>query len=388
MRVMALVDYYLPGFKGGGPAHSVHRMITRFSDRIEFFVFTHDHDLGDRAPYPGVSAGTWTPRDGARIFYADARHVTTRAIRAVMDDVRPHVVYLNSYFSPFSRVALRLHARDRFAGAAAVVAPRGEFSPGALRLKAAKKRAYLLAARLYGLHRDVTWHLTSERELTDLQATIGRTGHIFISPPRVELPCDEPAIREKRAQEASFVFVSRIAPVKNLLGALASLRAVRGRATLAIYGPIEDAAYWRQCQTAMTRLPSNVQCQYMGALPHANVFEVLSRHHFLLLPTLGENFGHIIAEALGAGCPVLLSDQTPWMDLEAREAGWIIPLDDVRRWQDVVQRCVDMTGDAFHQMSRRARGYIETAATASMRSNDEYEMFEQAIRFERSRNRH
>jgi hypothetical protein len=47
-----------------------------------------------------------------------------------------------------------------------------------------------------------------------------------------------------------------------------------------------------------------------------------------------------------------------------------------------------MTGDAFHQMSRRARGYIETAATASMRSNDEYEMFEQAIRFERSRNRH
>jgi glycosyltransferase involved in cell wall biosynthesis len=46
----------------------------------------------------------------------------------------------------------------------------------------------------------------------------------------------------------------------------------------------------------------------------------------MVLPTYNENFGYVILEALLAGCPVILSDQPPWRDLEARQVGWTIPL--------------------------------------------------------------
>jgi glycosyltransferase involved in cell wall biosynthesis len=388
MRLMALVDYYLPGFKGGGPVRSVSRLIERLAGDAECFVVTRDRDLGDAQPYAGIPRARWLPLRSARVFYADRRHTTGQAIRAIVADVRPDVVYLNSYFSKFARIVLRLHARGRLAGAAVVVAPRGEFSPGALGLKAAKKRLYLTAARFWGLHRDITWHLTSERERAEVETALGSGVQAFISPPDLDVINHVVPRRTKTSGAASFAFISRIVPKKNLLGAIGSLQVVRGRATLTIHGPMEDAAYWRRCQEAIARLPAHVRVDCAGPVPYERVFDVLSHHHFLLLPTLGENFGHIIAVGLGAGCPVLLSDQTPWMDLETHAAGWIIPLDNARRWQDTVQQCVDMTDEEFHAMSQRARAYIEAMATPSTGSNNERDMFEQAIRLERCRPAH
>jgi glycosyltransferase involved in cell wall biosynthesis len=386
MRLMALVDYYLPGFKGGGPVRSVSRLIERLAGDAACFVVTRDRDLGDTQPYAGIARATWLPLGRARVFYADRRHTTGQGLRAIVADVRPDVIYLNSYFSKFARVVLRLHARGRLAGAAVVVAPRGEFSPGALGLKAAKKRAYLTIARIAGLHRGLTWHLTSERERAEVEAALGSAVHAFISRPHIDVPSREAPRRDKKSGTASFAFISRIVPKKNLSGAIEVLRTLKGRATLSIYGPIEDAAYWRRCQGAMSRLPAHVHAEHVGSLPHEGVFDALSRHHFLLLPTLGENFGHVIAEALCAGCPVILSDQTPWTDLEARAAGWTIALRETQRWQETIQRCVDMRSEEFHQMSQRARAYIETVAAESVCANDERDMFEHAIQFERSLN--
>src|SRR5438132_620616 len=51
--------------------------------------------------------------------------------------------------------------------------------------------------------------------------------------------------------------------------------------------------------------------RYCGPIPHEQVAGVLSDNDLLYLPTLGENFGHIIVESFAAGCPVLISDCTP-----------------------------------------------------------------------------
>jgi glycosyltransferase involved in cell wall biosynthesis len=48
----------------------------------------------------------------------------------------------------------------------------------------------------------------------------------------------------------------------------------------------------------------------------------------LLLPSHSENFGLVIAEALAAGVPTLVTDTTPWLDLRNTGAGNCVP------WRD------------------------------------------------------
>jgi glycosyltransferase involved in cell wall biosynthesis len=48
----------------------------------------------------------------------------------------------------------------------------------------------------------------------------------------------------------------------------------------------------------------------------------------MLLPTLGENFGHSIIEALSAGLPVIISNRTPWKNLMVEGVGADLPLED------------------------------------------------------------
>src|SRR3546814_15539936 len=52
----------------------------------------------------------------------------------------------------------------------------------------------------------------------------------------------------------------------------------------------------------------------------------LSRHDIFFLPTFGENYGHVIAEALEAGLRLLICDQTPWRGLAEAGVGHDLPL--------------------------------------------------------------
>lgn len=78
----------------------------------------------------------------------------------------------------------------------------------------------------------------------------------------------------------------------------------------------------------------------------------MSEHDLLLMPTLGENFGHVIPEALISGCPVLISDRTPWRELESKKAGWDIPLSRLEKFHSVLQQCVLMDNKAYKDWSR------------------------------------
>ena len=72
--------------------------------------------------------------------------------------------------------------------------------------------------------------------------------------------------------------------------------------------------------------PSNIRAVYKGEVPPDQVKRTLARHDLFFFPTRGENFGHVIFESLAAGVPVLISDQTPWSDVETHEVGWSLPL--------------------------------------------------------------
>ena len=143
--------------------------------------------------------------------------------------------------------------------------------------------------------------------------------------------------------------------MKNLDFAIAVLAAIRGGVNFNVFGPIEDRQYWADCQRLAVRLPGNVRLRYRGLVKPDEVTQVIERHHLFFLPSQGESFGHAIVESLMAGCPVLISDQTPWRNLEARRAGWEFPLSRPDLFCEVIERCVGMTQAELATWSAGAR---------------------------------
>jgi glycosyltransferase involved in cell wall biosynthesis len=287
-------------------------------------VVTRDRDLGDDAPYPDLS-GRWCARGRHRVYYLNIRSLRQwlRLLAEVRRD-RFELLYANSVWSPMFTVvpivatSLGLLRADRV-----LLAPRGEFSAGALSLKSRKKR---WALRLWGpvLRRGhVTWHASSSREAADVRAALPWA--------KVQVVGDQVTLRSEALQPPDphegalrMVFLSRISAMKNLAGLLAALTRVRGPVQLDLYGPIEDRTYWSQCLLLAGQAPANVTITYRGEVRPDEVVRTFHQYDAFCLPTLGENFGHVIAESLAASCPVICSDHTPWSATLADGGGAVV----------------------------------------------------------------
>ncbi len=358
--ILITSDYYLPGFKAGGPVQALANMVSRLGDQWEFKIVTRDRDLGDEAVYSGVPVGCWSKHGKADIAYCSPTNRLWRLLQ-LMRETEFDLLYLNSCFSPVFTVVLLLFRKlGLIASRPVIVAPRGEFSAGAIHIKRLKKVGYLFVAKVLGLYRDVIWQVSTELEKYDVHHHWGDKAHVVIAHDCLPIIEDSEMLfplRQKRKGKVDIVFLSRISRKKNLDGALTVLLGLQGEVGLSIYGPKEDPEYWHECQSIINDLPSHVRVEYGGPVVHEEILPVLARHHLLFLPTRGENFGFVIVEALLAGCPILISDQTPWRDLQEKGVGWDLPLAEPERFREALQACIDMDQDTFSAMAKNAREY-------------------------------
>ena len=112
----------------------------------------------------------------------------------------------------------------------------------------------------------------------------------------------------------------------------------------------------------LARLPTSVSAAYRGFLEPGEVVPTLSRYHLFLLPARGESFGRVIVEAMVAGCPVLLSDQTPWTEAVRCGAGWAEALSNPGAFASRIRELVAMDDSAFRALSAGARALGRTIA--------------------------
>jgi len=350
--ILTFIGRYLPGYKAGGALRTVANMAEALSDEFDFRIVTSDRDSGDDAPYPSIDCCQWHRVGKALVYYLPAEEFSVRGCARLIAATPHDTVYFQSFFSSFTikpLMAMRLGLAGKTSRP--VVAPRGEFYPGALAIRRTKKLCFLYAARLSGIHSRTLWQASSEEEAVAIRDWFG-PAEIAVAP---DLVATSSTSSEERTQKTSGTlrafFLSRICPKKNLTGALRMLAGVKGEVMFDIFGPVEDTGYWQECRKAMTELPGNIHATYRGTIPHEAVPQTAAGYDLFLFPTAGENFGHVIMEALSAGCPVLISDQTPWRDLEAAKAGWDLPLEETDRFRSVLQTCVEMDETA-HSLLR------------------------------------
>jgi glycosyltransferase involved in cell wall biosynthesis len=154
------------------------------------------------------------------------------------------------------------------------------------------------------------------------------------------------------------VFVSRISRTKNLKFALEVLKHVNSRVIFDIYGPKEDLEYWKECKDIITSLPNNIQVTYKGSLDNNEVIKIIAEYDFFFFPTRGENYGHVIRESLSVGTPVIISDQTPWKDLEKENVGFVIEDFNHKEYSELINKLSHYNNVELIKMSLSARKYI------------------------------
>jgi glycosyltransferase involved in cell wall biosynthesis len=333
-------------------------MVAALGDDFNFRILTADRDLGDEEAYPGVVPSTWVPVGKAQVMYLPPERCRLTCLGRLINEIPHDAVYLGGGFD--SQFVLRLLLLRRLGlvrHRPVVVAPQGVFSEGAMHIHAFKKRAFVFLARWLKLYDRVTWHVTSHFERRDARRALklARGSRMWVVAPRPRAPAPAAAVRQKSAGRLQVVFLSRISPKKNLDGALRILQGIDVPLDFHIYGPAEDPDYWRRCQGEMSQLSPHVAATYHGALPHDQIAGVLGRCDLFFLPTLGENFGHVIAEAMGAGCPVLISDTTAFRHLEPQRAGWDLPLTNPEAFRDILRRCAAMPAEEWLAWSEGAR---------------------------------
>lgn len=364
MRVLIFCPHYLPGYRSGGPVRSVACLVARLGDEIEFSVLTHCHDFHVAEPYPNVPIREWTRVGKANVMYLRDGDFSPLRLRKHILSAKPDAIYLNSFFHRRATLpVLILRRMGRLSGIPIVLAPRGEFSPGALELRAEKKALFLRVAKAAGLYKDILWQASSPLEREHIQQAFDpkiRCAIVHVAPDRSEIAAKLEGMAprpEKQPGKLRAMYLGRISRKKNVEYALERLANLQGEVEFSIYGGFESPEYEADIRSKATRLPSNIQVRFMGSVPHDQAVRAFGGAELFLFPTRGENFGHVILESLAAGCPVLLSDQTPWLDLQQIGVGWDLPLSRPDQFEKALQEAIAMDHSRWQQMSDAAKAH-------------------------------
>lgn len=351
--VLVFNKFYLPGYKAGGPILSVANIISALGDEICFKVVATDRDSGDVAQYSGINPFAWKKVGKADVYYVPFADVSIFQVVRLIREVSPDILYLNSFFN-FKFTILPLLAWYLGLGGkeSLVLAPRGEFSKGALGIKSFRKRVYVEFFKLARLGKNIVWHASSEYEALDIQNAVSADAcRIKVAS---DLPREVAGVAQRipsgRSMPLRAVFLSRISPKKNLDYAIRVLGGVRSSVRFTVYGPIADKDYWDRCLKSAEVLPKNIEFEYGGLVDSSRVVEVLEEHDLFFFPTHGENYGHVIAEALIAGLPLLISDQTPWRRLSELGVGRDLSLEDEGRFVEYIESLASMSDSQYRKL--------------------------------------
>lgn len=357
-RVAIFCDYYLPGFRAGGPVKSIRGIVSNLKRYFNFCLITRDRDKRSKTAYEGIQINGWNTRDDEKIFYVGKSLTDLISVFKVIKKSNWEITYFNSLFSfkfsIFPFIISRLMGRRNL-----VIAPRGELDSGALSIKPLKKKFFLSFARLTRIYAQGRWHATSITEYEQIQKVLKiRPDSIVFVPNFPSIVACASKRKDTKVDVLHLIYVSRITPKKKLDAALKALSGVKIPFKFSIYGPVDDATYWEQCQIWINRMGPEKVVWHGEVMPN-EVSALFNASDLLLFPTLGENYGHAIVEALANGCPVLISDKTPWSAVEAYGAGYVVRDDPVREIREILNAHFKMPAEPKAKMHDRALAFFQ-----------------------------
>jgi glycosyltransferase involved in cell wall biosynthesis len=248
-------------------------------------------------------------------------------LRRYLRSAAPDVIH---HHSIWLRTLHYAHRAARRTNAALVVSPRGMMDPWAW-AHHRKRKAFARAVIHPGALEAVDgWHATSTSEESHIRA-LGFKQPVCVAPNGVEEPPAKasaeaadhwlrlfPAAAKKRVA----LFYSRFHQKKRLLELVDTWLEVAPVDWILLVAGIPEQYSARKIEDYVLRAGGTGRVRAYDASGHPPPYAIAS---LFLLPSHGENFGLSIAEALSSGVPALVTDSTPWSELNRIGAGWCVP---------------------------------------------------------------
>lgn len=320
LRVLHIVPYYEPAFRYGGPVRSVStlcRALVRLG--VEVTVFTTNADGDKFLPVPVASP---TNVDGVRVCYFQLERPhrffrSTSLFHAACTRIREFdLVHSCSLWTYMMYAATRACA---LGGVPRIDSPRGGLMAWDFAHRHWKKQLYLSFGGWRQLNAAAAIHCTDSLEAEAIKI-LRLKPPTYIVPNAVDL--DSFAAPLQRGRLRSQLGLPKNATVTLFLGRLTakkgidlSLRAFRSiiqqhkNAVFVIAGP-EDDGTGCGAQRLAASLGIGDQVRFIGEVHGQDRLAALADSDLFILTSHSENFGMAAAEAMAAGLPVLLSNQT------------------------------------------------------------------------------
>ncbi|HBK90021.1 MAG TPA: glycosyltransferase [Cyclobacteriaceae bacterium] len=370
--VVLTYDYFYPDFSAGGPIASLGNLTQLLRNEMPLRILTSSYHYRKGQFMEGIALDQWTVWQGFPVWYASNAWSIIRTVLGFKKGGRT-IFYLNGIFSiRYFLIPLILCV---WKGYRIIVSPRGMLQEGAMKKGRTKKQLYIAVVKGSRLLRKVVWHATDTQESADIRQRIGPGAKVFVISNVPVKPVETVSLINKAPGQLHLVYYSLISEKKNLdfflqLLEHPSLYTVK----LDIIGPVKDGSYWRKCQRTISQMKHPDRIRYLGEIPPDKSMELLQQYHGLVLPTLGENFGHAIVEMLSASRPVIISDKTPWNDISVMQGGFALPLQQ-EKWIPALETMLDWTYQDFKQIADGALLYYRNNFNFEKLKKEYIEMF-------------
>ncbi|WP_178983484.1 glycosyltransferase [Winogradskyella helgolandensis] len=326
---------------------------------FEFYIITRNTDYGSTEAYKGITPNKWVSfNESTKIYYISEPRLNKSHLKTIISHLEFDIAFINGIYSwYFSILPIFILKKEH---KPIIVSARGMLNSQAFSVKRKKKKIFLAIARLLGIYKGVKFHATNLDEAKCIKAEIGLKASVQVAPNLPRKLSNQQTDKKNKSNPTRFVNIARIAVEKGTLTLLSALKDIKEPMELDLYGPIYDSVYWDNCKTVISELPNYIKVTYKGVLESEEVPLTLTEYDFFALLSEGENFGHAILEAFSAGLPVLISNKTPWKNLENQHLGWDINLKNRTEILNALNVAISMKSKDYIKWSESAYQHAKT----------------------------
>ena len=217
-----------------------------------------------------------------------------------------------------------------------VVRPAGSLEPWSMGVSSMRKKWYFQAIERANLNQAAAVHAMSSKEADHIRA-YGLRPPVWTIPNGIDpiSALDDEVIKHVRMSlglgpgASMILFLGRLHPVKNLsflLDVFRDLLRQHPETHLVLAGP-DQGPYADTLKRQVANEGLHEGVTFYGEIRGDEKTALLQAADVLCLPSLSENFGNVVLEALASGTAVFAADTTPWTELDRWGCGRCLPLE-------------------------------------------------------------